>query len=258
MTAVDRIDLSTGAAGVVGVLGGMGPLATIDFMRKMIAATPAATDQDHVPVVVSSIPQVPDRTAAFRREGASPVAAMVASAQRLVAAGAGLVVVPCNTAHLWFDDIEQAIALPMLHLVDAAIEEAAAVAGPEGRFGLLGTDATLASGLYVNRVAPEGRPQGVHWLLPTAGEMLELVMPGIAAVKAGKLEIAADLLLAAARALKQRGATAVVLGCTEIPVVLNAANAPLAVIDATAALAQRAVAWSLARRGVPSDSVNRP
>jgi aspartate racemase len=239
------------AAGLVGVLGGMGPLATIDFMRKMLDATQAATDQDHVPVVVSSIPQVPDRTEAFRGEGASPVAAMVCSAQRLVAAGVGLVVMPCNTAHLWFDAIQQSVALPMLHLVDAAIEDAVSVAGRDGRIGLLGTDATLASGLYLNRARLDGLASPVHWLLPTASEMLELVIPGICAVKAAKLEVATDLLLAAAQALKRRGATAVVLGCTEIPVVLSDANSPLPVVDATAALARRAVAWSIAQRSAP-------
>lgn len=236
--------------GVVGVLGGMGPLATIDFMRKVLDATEAATDQDHVPIVVSSIPQVPDRTQAFRGEGASPLAAMVASAQRLHAAGAGLVVVACNTAHLWYDEIERAIGLPMIHLVDAAIAEAAARAGPEGRIGLLGTDATLASGLYVNRAAPAGQARPVHWLLPTAGEMLALVMPAIAAVKAGEQQVAEALLHKAAQALRQRGATALVLGCTEIPLALHAANSPLPVIDATAALARRAVAWSLSQRAV--------
>jgi len=235
-------------AGLVGVLGGMGPLATIDFMRKMLQATPAATDQEHVPVVVSSIPQVPDRTRAFHGDGASPLHAMVASGRRLVAAGAGLVLIPCNTAHLWFDEIRLAIGLPMLHLVDAALEEAIAVAGSAGRIGLMATDATLASGLYVNRVPSDMPGRGVQWLLPTAREMLELVMPGIAAVKAGQLGAGAELFNGAALALKQRGASAVVLGCTEIPVVIDAANSPLPVIDATAALARRAVAWSLAQR----------
>lgn len=225
---------------VVGVLGGMGPLATIDFMRKMLDATDAATDQDHVPMVVASIPQVPDRTQAFRGEGASPLAAMVASARRLEAAGAGLVVVACNTAHLWYDEIAHAIGLPMIHLVDAAIEDAAALAGPGGRIGLLGTDATLASGLYVNRTTTPP----VQWLQPTAGEMLALVMPAIAAVKAGDVATATPLLLRAAEALRQRGATALVLGCTEIPLALHGGNAPLPVIDATAALARRAVAWA--------------
>ncbi|MEP6502588.1 MAG: amino acid racemase [Betaproteobacteria bacterium] len=252
MTSLSRADVAPPPhpAGVVGVLGGMGPLATIDFMRKMLDATAATTDQDHVPMVVSSIPQVPDRTAAFRGEGASPLDAMVASARRLRAAGAGLVVVACNTAHLWYDEIGRAVDLPMIHLVDAAISDAASIGGPGGRIGLLGTDATLASGLYVNRAAQDGCAQPVQWLLPTASEMISLVMPGIAAVKAGDLPAATRLLLAAADALHRRGATALVLGCTEIPLALDASNAPLPMIDATAALARRAVAWSLAQRAV--------
>jgi aspartate racemase len=242
----------TEVVGLVGVLGGMGPLATIDFMRKMLDATPATSDQEHVPVLVSSIPQVPDRTRAFRGEGASPLAAMISSARRLVAAGAGLLVVPCNTAHLWFDEIHETIGLPMLHIVDAAIEDALAMAGPRGRIGLLATDATLASGLYVNRPSPAGATHGAHWLLPTASEMLELVMPGVAAVKAGQLNAGATLLRSAVLALKQRGATAVVLGCTEIPVVLDASTSPVPLIDATAVLARRAVAWSMTQRRQPS------
>lgn len=231
------------APGVVGVLGGMGPAATLDFLRKMLEATPAQRDQDHVPVVVSSIPQVPDRSAAYRGEGASPLAAMVASAQRLVAAGAGLVVVPCNTAHLWFDAVQAAVGLPMLHLVDAALAEAGEQVGAGARIGLLATDATLASGLYVNRAGAQ-----VQWMLPTAVEVIERVMPGIAAVKAGDAARGTAALQAAAEALVRRGAQALVLGCTEIPLALRPEHAAVPLIDATAALARRAVAWSLAQR----------
>ena len=236
--------------GVVGVLGGMGPMATVDFMRKVMASTPAESDQDHVPMVVSSIPQVPDRTSAFRGDGVSPLPAMIASGRRLVDAGAGMVVIACNTAHLWFAEIHAALGLPMLHLVDAALEDAAAVAGPGATIGLLCTDATLASGLYLNR-PPAAQPSegpGMRWALPTAGEMMELVMPGIAAVKSGRLDQGEQLLQAAGRALARRGAQALVLGCTEVPVVLSRLNSPLPVIDPTDALARRAVAWSLAER----------
>lgn len=236
------------APGVIGILGGMGPLATVDFMRKLLDATPAASDQEHVPVVVSSIPQVPDRTAAFKGEGASPLGAMIASGQRLASAGAQLLVIPCNTAHLWFDDIADALKLPMLHLVDAALEAAAELVGPQARIGLLATDATVASGLYINRAKNLPHAAGMEWVMPTAGEMLERVMPGIAAVKAGQLEQGRQLLGSCAQALVQRGAQALVLGCTEIPVVLTQDGAPAPVIDATAALAKRAVAWSLAQR----------
>ncbi len=246
---------SARGSGIVGILGGMGPLATVDFMRKMLEATPAATDQEHIPVVVSSIPQVPDRTAAFRGEGESPLDAMIASGRRLAAAGAGVVVVPCNTAHLWFEELEQALGLPMLHLVDAAIAEALDRVPADGKVGLLATDATLASGLYLNRASPDGRR--VRWLLPTASEMLDLVMPGIADVKAGAMASAAQRLAKAAQALRGRGARAIVLGCTEIPVVLDAAAAGAPVIDATAALARRAVAWAQApQRGDGSESVS--
>src|SRR5438067_9637007 len=137
--------------GVVGVLGGMGPLATVDFLHKLLKATPAKTDQEHVPVLVSSIPQVPDRTRAYRGEGESPLEAMVDSGLRLVEGGAGLIVIPCNSAHLWFDELRARVGLPMLHMVDAAIEEAVADRAGVATLGLLATDATLASGLYINR-----------------------------------------------------------------------------------------------------------
>ncbi len=229
--------------GVVGVLGGMGPLATIDFLHKVLANTPAARDQDHVPVVVSSIPQIPDRNAAYCGTGESPLAAMVASGRRLIAAGAGLVVIPCNTAHLWFDPLRAALDAPMLHLVDAALDEARARVGTTARLGLLATEATLASNLYAGR----GRAE-VPWVLPTAAEIQECLTPSIAAVKAGALERAATLLRELAQALAQRGAQAIVLGCTEIPLVLEDGQAPVPLIDATAALARRAVAWSIAQR----------
>ncbi|HZF84509.1 MAG TPA: amino acid racemase, partial [Burkholderiaceae bacterium] len=134
----------------VGVLGGMGPLATVDFMHKLLDATPARCDQDHLPLLVSSIPQVPDRTAAYRGEGASPLPALIASGRRLVDGGAALVVMPCNTAHLWFEPLQAALGVPMLHLVDAALAEAAEAVGG-APLGLLATEATLASGLYTAR-----------------------------------------------------------------------------------------------------------
>ena len=236
---------SPGAPAIVGVLGGMGPLATVDFLRKMLDATPASVDQEHVPVLVSSIPQVPDRTAAFRGEGESPLGSMIDSGQRLVAAGAEVVVMPCNTAHLWFDEVRDALGLPMLHLVDAAVDAVLAAAEAGAQVGLLATDATLASGLYINRCGAEGRT--VRWLLPTAAEMLDQVMPGIAAVKSGRLDEGSRLLVAAAQALRRRGACAIVLGCTEIPIVVDAQDAGVPVIDATAALARRAVDWAMRR-----------
>jgi aspartate racemase len=235
--------------GVVGVLGGMGPLATVDFLHKMLLATPAEHDQDHVPVLACNLPQIPDRTQAFRGQGPSPLPAMLASAERLVAGGAGLIVVPCNTAHLWFDELQRTVPLPMLHIVDATLAEVAHLTksiDPTIRVGLLATDATLSSGLYLNwRSRSEKAHSGyLQWSLPTAVEMVDHVMPGIKAVKAGQLDCGRKHLQIAAHALAQRGAQVLVLACTEIPLVLSQAEAGLPVVDATAALARAAVAWS--------------
>lgn len=236
------------APGLVGVLGGMGPLATVDFLHKLVACTPATLDQDHVPVVVSSIPQVPDRTAAYRGLGASPVPAMIGSGRRLVAAGAELVVVPCNTAHLWFDEVLEALQVPMLHIVDATLAELQDGVRPGAPIGLLATDATLMSGLYARRASAGAANGAWSWLLPTVQERHRWLRPGIGAVKAGRLDDGARDLLCAARALLGRGAQALVLACTEIPLVLDAARAGVPVVDATAALARATVAWSLAQR----------
>jgi aspartate racemase len=138
----------------------------------------------------------------------------------------------------------------MLHLVDAALEDAVNTSGPNPRIGLLATDATLASGLYINRTPAMSSAGSVQWVLPTAHEVIAWVMPGIAAVKAGNLQQGRELLLLAAQALQRRGANCLILGCTEIPLVLDSSNAPLPVVDATAALARRAVAWSMAQRSL--------
>lgn len=239
---------------VLGVLGGMGPLATVDFLRKLLEATPATVDQEHLPVVVSAIPQVPDRTAAFFGRGESPLPALRASAQRLVDAGASGIVMPCNTAHLWFDELQAGLPMPLLHLVDAALDatldasrDAAAAASSGGSLqpvGLLATEATVRSGLYTGR-----RPGTVCWVLPEPQEQAEWITPGIAAIKAGQPARGRLLLQRALQALHGRGAAVVLLGCTEIPLVIaesqptDALPGPV-VVDATAALARRAVAWA--------------
>lgn len=253
---MSHVNLRTNTARVLGVLGGMGPLATVDFLRKLLEATPARNDQEHLPVVVSAIPQVPDRTAAFFGRGESPLPALRASAQRLVDAGASGIVMPCNTAHLWFEELQAGLPLPVLHLVDAALDATAAALLDGSRpleahdaaraqpVGLLATEATVHSGLYTRR-----RPGEVRWVLPRPEEQAQWITPGIAAIKAGQHDHGRVLLQRALQALHQRGAGVVLLGCTEIPLVIaesQPADDPPGpvVVDATAALARRAVAWA--------------
>lgn len=150
---------------------------------------------------------------------------------------------PCNTAYLWFEPLQQALGLPMLHLIDAALDETYALVRPCAFVGLLGTRATVASRLYTDR-----RDGGLRWLLPTQAEMDQWVMPGIEAVKAGDRERATNWLVRAGQALADRGAEALLLGCTEVPVVLEQKHVSVPVVDATAALARRSIAWALEQR----------
>lgn len=218
----------------------MGPLATIDFLRKLVDATPAQTDQDHIPLLVRFCPEIPDRNEAVLGHGPSPLQGLRAAALSLQESGAGCVVIPCNTAHVWHQEIASALTIPILHIADAALGEAAREGAPK-TMGLLATDATLRSGIYPSR--------GPHlrWVEPDASDLLTLVMPGIRCVKSNQVEDAQRLLTTAAQRLIDRGAEALLLACTEIPVALAGVRFAVPVIDPTAALARACVAWARAR-----------
>ncbi|WP_291295231.1 aspartate/glutamate racemase family protein [Elioraea sp.] len=228
---------------IIGILGGMGPLAGADFLARLTLATEAARDQDHLRAVLWSDPTVPDRTAAALAGGPSPLPAMLAGVRVLEQAGAGCLAIPCNTAHLWADGITAATRLPLIHIVDAAAAALAARGIGGGTIGLMGTAATLRLGLYQDRLAAHG----YACLVPTEAEMAEAVSPAIARVKANDLAGAAAPLLGVATALAGRGAAAVVLGCTEIPLALRGPDAEasgLMLVDTIDALARAVLAWA--------------
>ncbi|MCW8084564.1 amino acid racemase [Roseococcus sp. MDT2-1-1] len=220
---------------MLGVLGGMGPLASADFMRQLTLLTRAERDQDHVPAVLWSDPRVPDRTAARLGQAEDPLPMLMRGIRGLEQAGCRAVAIPCNTAHGWFDAMQAATTLPILHIVDAAREELERLEVGEGPIGLMGTAGTLAMGLYQGRI-------GRECLVPEAALMDSHVSLGIALVKANRVREAYAPLAEAARILRGRGARAVVLGCTEIPLGIAAGEAlEFPVVDTVAALARAAI-----------------
>ena len=238
-------------AGAIGVLGGMGPMATVDFLAKVIELTPASRDQDHLPLIVYSVPQVPDRTAAIVEGKESPLPAMIEGLRTLVGAGVECIAIPCNTAHHWYDDLARESSVPVLHMVDAAGAAMQRLGVPDGPVGLLATAGTLAAGIYPTRLVRHG----YKCVVPADGDMEPLVMPGIGLVKAGRMARAEELLRAAADNLLGRGAGAVILGCTEIPVALKDSDASgERYVDATRALAEACVLWSRDRDRPPSET----
>jgi aspartate racemase len=226
---------------MIGVLGGMGPAATVDFMAKTIRVVPATRDQEHVPLLVLSDPRIPDRVGPILHgRGPSPLAAMVEGVRRLEAGGAQAIVMPCHTAHAWAPDRARATPLPFLSIVDATLE-AVELMAPRGPIGLLATRATLAAGLYQARLEAAGRPP----LLPDERATEDLVLPAILKVKQNRADAAAPMLRGAIDELAAQGALAVLLACTELPVAFDvmADDPPVPVVDATLALARTAVEW---------------
>ena len=228
-------------AGAIGVLGGMGPMATVDFLAKVIELTPASRDQDHLPLIVYSVPQVPDRSASIVEGRESPLPAMIEGLRTLVRAGVECIAIPCNTAHHWYDDLARESSVPVLHMVDSAGAAMQRLGVPDGPVGLLATAGTLAAGIYPARLVRHG----YECVVPDDGDMETLVTPGIGLVKAGRVAEAEKLLRTAADNLLGRGARVVILACTEIPVALKDDDASEGrYVDATRALAEACVRWS--------------
>lgn len=226
---------------ILGVLGGMGPLASAQFMVRLTLLTPATRDQDHIPTVLWSDPRVPDRTVGRLSGGADPLPWLLRGIEGLQQAGCTAIAIPCNTAHGWYDTMRDAARVPILHIVDAAAAELERLGIRRGRIGVMGTQATLAMRLYQDRLGALG------WdcIEPSDEEMSHLVSPAIALVKANRVVDAYAPLAEVVSSLSSRGAASVVLGCTEIPLGIQAGPVPdTPMVDTIDALARAAIAWA--------------
>jgi aspartate racemase len=220
----------------IGILGGMGPRATVDLFQKLVEATPAAHDWDHIPTLVYSVPQIPDRTAAILHGGPSPLEDMCRGIRTLESAGASLIAVACNTAHYWFPEMQRKAYVPLVHIVDAVLDELRPIVPSGAKVGILGTSGTIRSDIYGQILSRNGFD-----CIAPAAEAQELVDAGIALVKSGRADEAVPLFHKGVEQLVAQGAGAIILACTEIPLVIHDGKAPVPTIDATAALARHCV-----------------
>lgn len=221
----------------VGVLGGMGPGATLDFMAKVIALTEAETDQDHIRMIVDHNPKVPNRQTAIRRNDAAVGRELATMAQRLENAGADFLVMVCNSAHAFLEPIRQATTIPFVSIIDECVREIATTLPGSRRVGVLATDGLLEAGLFQDALIDAG-----HAAVIPENDELQLLMSLIHRVKAGDMgaDVAAAM-VQCAQSLIGRGAEVVIAGCTEIPLVLGADELPVPLISSTDVLARRTV-----------------
>ena len=221
----------------IGILGGMGPLATADLLRKITLHTKAACDGDHLRVFIDSNPAIPDRTAAILSGGPDPVPEMTKALRSLEKCGADCIIMPCNTAHYFFPRLQALTATPFISMLEATAR-ACAAQYPGKTAAILGTKGTLRTRLYHDALAA----QNVETLTPNETEQDELMRLIYGVVKANRpLAPETDAWASLLDGLCARGADYFILGCTELPLLADTLPHPGPFIDPTAELARAAI-----------------
>ncbi len=225
---------------VVGIVGGMGPEATVDLYKKIIKATPAVKDQDHLRILIDNNTNVPDRTKAIKEEGPSPIPEIKKSLRFLEDGGAEVFAMPCNTAHYYYNELKKEVDGELIHMMNEVAYNIKDYYPSVKKVGILATTGTLNTKLY-HKALERMKLEVVE---PKGDTQLE-VMEAIYApwgIKAGKYEEARTVLKRASQKLITEGADLIVMGCTEIPLALDPTDVQVELLDATQVLANAVVA----------------
>lgn len=223
----------------LGILGGMGPMATADLFKKVVANTKADSDNAHIRIYIDNNAQIPDRTAAILSGGADPIPAMAESAKKLELCGAECIIIPCNTAHYFVPRLMEHTNLPIISMIEETAKECASSL-PGKVAGLLGTTGTLQTGLYNEAL----KRAGVQFLVPDEEcqqALMRVIYDGVKA-DAEPQSYRKDMEMVV-RSLRQRGADYFVLACTELPLAFDALRLPVTAVDPTLVLARAAVRY---------------
>lgn len=230
---------------IAGVLGGLGPAATVDFMQRVIDLTPAQREQDHVHLLVDQNPAVPNRQDAILDDQESPAPELAKMASRLEKAGADFLVMPCNTAHAFQRDIIEAVTIPFLSIVDATLQNLPATCR---RVGILETPACRKAGLYEEALAVSGKARAT-----LSDDECKHLMDIAYRVKSGRLESADQTEIKhLVAALLAQGAEAIIVACTEIPLLLKDEDVDVPLVSTTDALARLTIAIARGETPLPA------
>lgn len=221
----------------VGVIGGLGPAATVEFLARVVRWTEARSDQEHADLVVLQHSSIPDRTAHILDPSLpDPGPVLAADAARLEALGVVAIVIPCNTARVFIDEIEAAVSIPVVDIIEAAVDDVVAMFPEVPKVGVLATTGTISSRTYHRAL----EAAGLSPVAPGEARQVGLMDLIYGQVKAG-LPADRALLDAAIEDVASQGATVVILGCTELSVAAGSWEMGPGVVDALDSLARRTV-----------------
>jgi aspartate racemase len=222
---------------IIGILGGMGPEATLDLFYKIIKLSPAEKDQDHFRIIIDNNPKIPDRTDAILGTGKDPLPELIMTAQNLEKAGANFIIMPCNTAHYFISGIQQNVNIPILNMIKESANYVKNIFPSFKKAVLFASKGTYKTKLYNSFF----NAKNIEILIPTPPEQ-DKIMDLIYMVKSGILseEMKSQIMKISEEQIK-KGAQVIIAGCTEIPLILKNEDVKIPVIDPTNILAKRAV-----------------
>jgi aspartate racemase len=238
----------------VGVVGGVGPAATVDFMQKLVRSTPATRDQEHIKLLVEQNPQIPDRTENLLGGGPDPTVSLYATCKKLEAGDVDIIAIPCNTAHAFVERIQPYLNVPIVNMLTVSVEYLRTAFPKLREVGLLATTGTIMSGVYRKALEAHGLKQ----IVPSDGLQARVMnaIYGERGAKAGFMSgECIDDVTAAVDELSERGVEVIVLGCTELPLLLpdgemhSGSGRVVNLVDPTDILAKRCVAYALGNVG---------
>lgn len=219
----------------IGIIGGMGPMATADLFRKIVLHTAAGCDQEHIHVLIDNNTAIPDRTGALLNGGEDPLPQMVRSARWLESGGADCLIMPCNTAHCYHSRVQETVQIPLLNMLELTCRSMAEKGVKCA--GLLATSGTVQTGVYV-RMAERF---GIQLLTPDEtgqAAVMALIYQG---VKAGVEDFDTAAVRQVVAQLRRDGAETIILGCTELPLAVDMYHLDFPAVDPTLELAKGAI-----------------
>jgi aspartate racemase len=226
---------------MIGILGGMGPEATLDLYRHIIKLTPAVKDQDHIRILIYSNPKIPDRTEAIAGNGESPLAELIRSAKLLEKSGVGIIAMPCNASHYFLSQIQREVGIPILDMIAETCRALHETLPQAKRVGLIAALGTVHSGVYHKAL----ERLGINTLVPARADQ-QRIQAAIGQVKAGAQNRSTqEIFQSIGMRLVEAGASAVILGCTEVPLAFEPDEVTYPSMNSTRILAKAAVAWAL-------------
>ncbi|MEW9668318.1 aspartate/glutamate racemase family protein [Ammoniphilus sp. 3BR4] len=228
---------------IIGILGGMGPLATVDLVNKIIMNTPAKVDQDHLRMIIYNNPKIPSRNEAILFNGKNPLPELIKTAKMIEYAGADFIIMPCNTAHNWYHEVKSHVKIPFYDMIENTVCEIMNSNIPLNSVLLLATEAMITRGLYQKAF----QSLGAHIWIPNPLEQ-EVISKGIGKVKALQVDSNSyiDQINEMIGSYKVKGIQAIIGGCTEIPLLFPYLDQQIIKIDPTLILAKLAIRKAIA------------